>query len=99
MAAPALTVIGLDRDAFVAPRPRHRRERSAVAGTAEPCGDASCTVDVLGCTGCGDLACPSCGRSGANLDAGRLDSSRYADLVVACVCGCRFQPYAYGPEG
>ena len=66
---------------------RHLKARWSDGGvTLEPCEDRGCEVDPGGHAGCGRLACPSCGFSGANLSTPQL-SGRDEDEPVSCDCG------------
>lgn len=58
--------------------------------TLEPCEDEDCTVGAGGRTSCGSVACPSCGRGGANLSSTRLLPPP-ADRVH-CGCGYSWVP-------
>jgi hypothetical protein len=66
---------------------RHLKARWSDGGiTLEPCEDRGCEVDSSGHAGCGRLACPACGFSGANLSTQQLHG-RGDDEPVACDCG------------
>jgi hypothetical protein len=54
--------------------------------TVEPCATRSCTVDAGGRTTCGGIACPACGRGGANLSLTQL-LPQPDDGCVHCGCG------------
>jgi hypothetical protein len=66
---------------------RHLKARWSDGGiTLEPCEDRGCEVDASGHAGCGRLACPACGFSGANLSTQQL-SGQGDDQPIACECG------------
>jgi hypothetical protein len=66
---------------------RHLKARWSDGGiTLEPCEDRGCEVDSSGHAGCGRLACPACGFSGANLSTQQLHGQG-DDEPVACDCG------------
>jgi len=52
----------------------------------EPCATDGCTVDEHGRAACGGLACPECGRGGANLSVTQL-LPQPDDGCIHCGCG------------
>jgi hypothetical protein len=66
---------------------RHLKARQSQCGiTLEPCEDRGCEVDAAGHAGCGRLACPNCGFSGANLSTPQLASGD-GEGPISCDCG------------
>jgi hypothetical protein len=59
--------------------------------TIEPCEDEFCEIAASGRTSCGSLACPSCGRGGANLSVTQLLPMAATDSI-ACGCGYSWEP-------
>ncbi len=57
----------------------------------ERCEDDGCLVDVGGHAGCGRLACPACGCSGANLSVAQEDDLLHGE-TVSCSCGHAWTP-------
>ena len=51
----------------------------------EPCEDPGCVVDWEGHAGCGRVACPACGCSGANVVR--------AGEALLCSCGHSWPPH------
>lgn len=66
--------------------------------TIEQCEDEFCEIATTGRTSCGSLACPSCGRGGANLSVTQLLPMVPTDSI-ACGCGYSWRPaQALWPE-
>ena len=65
----------------------HRQLSVSGSGvTVEPCTSGECAVDARGRAQCGGLACPVCGRGGANLSVSQL-LPQPDDGCIHCGCG------------
>ena len=65
----------------------HRHSSVSGSGVSvEPCPTEGCTVDGRGRAVCGGLACPACGRGGANLSVTQL-LPQPDDGRIHCGCG------------
>ena len=60
--------------------------------TIEPCEDEFCEIAPSGNTTCGSIACPVCGRGGANLSVTQLLPAPASDGAIACGCGNSWVP-------
>jgi hypothetical protein len=75
------------------PRPRVPSVAAGVSG--EPCSDERCGVLSHGFTNSGGIACPACGRGGANLSIMPLLPA--PSNAIVCGCGHSWEPAAPEP--
>lgn len=71
----------------VSPVAHHLARSTGERLTIDPCELGPCTVDRVGATSCGALACPSCGIGGATLS---IEEDIWADSRYATCRHCGY---------